>query len=290
MKIPNAAMVRQSSPENPFHLQPDRPDFESLAQNDGFKFWWASDLARLLGYESLDTFRKAINKAMIACDALGIPLVDNFVQERHLVGGRELLDFKLSRFACYLTAMNGNVNNPLVASAQAYFVTFAEACRLYLEQAQGVERVGLRAEISDREKTLSGVAKQSGVQDFALFQNAGYRGLYNMDIARVRNLKGVPQERSLLDFMGKEELAANLFRITQTEAKIRKEKRRGQQALEQTAEEVGRRIRQTMQEISGSQPEELPPTKDIRAVRKELKSAQRQFRKLDQPNTPSKRS
>jgi DNA-damage-inducible protein D len=259
-----------------------------LAQEDGFKFWWASDMARLMGYENLDSFRKAINKAMIACDALGVPLVENFVQERRAVEGREQLDFRLSRFACYLAAMNGNVNNPLVAQAQAYFVTFAEACRQYLARAENVERVGLRADISDRERSLSGVVQDAGLRDFALFQNAGYRGLYNMDLARLRQLKGVPDARTPLDFMGKEELAANLFRITQTEAKIRKENRRGQQSLERAAEEVGQRVRRTMQEISGNQPEALSPAEDIRVVRKQLKSAQREFRKLDRAK-PAKR-
>jgi DNA-damage-inducible protein D len=258
-------------PERAFHPDLDRPGFEALAQPGDFKFWWASDVARLLGYPDLAAFRRAINKAMIVADALGAPLVENFVQERRVVDGREQLDFRLSRFACYLAAMNGNVNNPRVAQAQAYFVTFAEACRLYLE----------RAELSDRERSLSGVAQDAGLRDFALFQNAGYRGLYNLDLARLRQLKGVPAARTPLDFMGKEELAANLFRITQTEAKIRNERRRGQPALENAAEEVGRRVRRTMQEISGNQPEELPPAGDIRTVRKQLKSAQREFRKLD---------
>jgi len=269
--------------ENPFHLDPDKPGFESLAQTDAFKFWWASDLARLLGYSDPPSFRKAINKAMVACDALGVPIIENFLQERRHVEGREQMDFRLSRFACYLTAMNGNVNNPLVARAQAYFITFAEACRLYLEQAAGVERVGLRAEISGRERSLSGVAQDAGILDYALFQNAGYRGLYNMDLVRLRQLKGVPDSRTPLDFMAKEELAANLFRITQTEAKIRKEQRRGQKALEHAAEEVGRRVRQTMLEISGSQPEDLPPVEDIRVVHKKLKATHRAFRKLDKP-------
>jgi DNA-damage-inducible protein D len=277
-----------SAAESLFHHEPSRQGFESLAQEDGFKFWWASDMARLMGYENLDSFRKAINKAMIACDALGVPLVENFVQERRAVEGREQLDFRLSRFACYLAAMNGNVNNPLVAQAQAYFVTFAEACRQYLARAENVERVGLRADISDRERSLSGVVQDAGLRDFALFQNAGYRGLYNMDLARLRQLKGVPDARTPLDFMGKEELAANLFRITQTEAKIRKENRRGQQSLERAAEEVGQRVRRTMQEISGNQPEALSPAEDIRVVRKQLKSAQREFRKLDRAK-PAKR-
>jgi len=275
-----------SSADNFFHLEPNRHGFESLAQQDGFKFWWASDMARLMGYESLAAFRKAINRAMIACDALGVPLVENFVQERRVVDGREQLDFRLSRFACYLAAMNGNVNNPRVAQAQAYFVTFAEACRQYLERAENVERVSLRADISDRERSLSGIAQDARLLDFALFQNAGYRGLYNMDLTRLRQLKGVPDSRTPLDFMGKEELAANLFRITQTEAKIRKENRRGQQSLERAAEEVGRRVRQSMQEISGSQPEALSPAEDIRVVRKKLKSAHREFRKMDQTKPP----
>ncbi len=189
-------------PERAFHPDLDRPGFEALAQPGDFKFWWASDIARLLGYPDLDAFRKAINKAMIACDALGVPLVENFVQERRVVDGREQLDFRLSRFACYLAAMNGNVNNPRVAQAQAYFVTFAEACRLYLERAENVERVGLRAELSDRERSLSGVAQDAGVRDFALFQNAGYRGLYNMDLARLRLLKGVPDVAHAAGFHG----------------------------------------------------------------------------------------
>ncbi len=281
MTTPIPQRPGDSSAENLFHLEPNGHGFESLAQQEGFKFWWASDMARLMGCESLDAFRKPINKAMIACDALGVPLVENFVQERRVVDGHEQLDFRLSRFACYLAAMNGNVNNPRVAQAQAYFVTFAEACRQYLERGENAERVGLRADLSDRERSLSGVAQDAGLLDFAIFQNAGYRGLYNMDLARLRQLKGVPDSRTPLDFMGKEELAANLFRITQTEAKIRKESRRGQQALERTAEEVGRRVRQTMQEISGNQPEELPPAEDIRVVRKKLKSAQREFRKMD---------
>jgi DNA-damage-inducible protein D len=284
VSIPQGSKV--PSAENLFHFDRDQPGFESLAHNDGFKFWWASDIARLMGYESLDAFRKAINKAMIACDGLGVPLIENFVQERRLVDGREQLDFRLSRFACYLAAMNGNVNNPRVAGAQAYFVTFAEACRLYLERAENVERVGLRADISDRERSLSGAAQDAGLLDFALFQNAGYRGLYNMDVARLRQLKGVPDSRTPLDFMGKEELAANLFRITQTEAKIRREARHGQQSLERAAEEVGRRVRQTMEEISGNRPEELAPATDIKVVRKKLKSAQREFRKMDRVEPP----
>jgi DNA-damage-inducible protein D len=108
-----------------------------------------------------------------------------------------------------------------VAAAQVYFVTVAEAFRQYVQNAQNVERVQIREELSERERVLSGIAHTAGVNVYAFFQNAGYRGMYNMDLGRLKDLKGIDQSRSLLDFMGKEELAANLFRITQTEAKIK---------------------------------------------------------------------
>jgi DNA-damage-inducible protein D len=249
----------EASNESPFHLEPNRPGFESLAHSNGFRFWWASDLAGMLGYENLNGFRKAIERAMMALTSLNVPVFDNIVQEQREVGGKLVADYKLSRFACYLAAMNGDPKKQQVAEAQKYFIQWAEACRLYLEQADGVERVAIRGEISEHERTLSGAARASGVTDYALFQNSGYRGLYNMDLWQVRRRKGVPDGRSPLDFMGKTELAANLFRVTQTEEKIRAERIRGQQPLERAAEDVSRKVRRAMVEISGKRPEDLPP-------------------------------
>lgn len=269
--------------ENPFHLEPGSPGFEAMGHENGFRSWYASDLAKLLGYESHSGFQQAVNKAMTACNALGISIMDNFVEESRQVEGGTIRDFKLSRFACYLAAMNGDVRKPLVALAQAYFVRLAEACQLYIEQAEGIERVQIRAELTDRERGLSGVAKQHGVVEYAFFQNAGYRGLYNMNMSQLRMLKGIPQGRSPLDFMGKEEMAANLFRITQTEARIRNENIRGQNSLENAAETVGRKVRQTMVQTSGNRPENLPAAEDIKRVHKNLKSAHRGMRKLDKP-------
>lgn len=276
-------MNSEASSESPFHLQPDKPGFEALSRNNGFRFWWASDLAVMLGYESVNGFRKAVERAMIALTSLNIPVFDNIVQEQREVGGKLVVDYKLSRFACYLAAMNGDPKKPQVAQAQGYFVAWAEACRLYLEQAEGVERVAIRGEITEHERTLSGTAKTAGVVEYGLFQNAGYRGLYNMDLWQLRRHKGVPEGRSPLDFMGKTELAANLFRVTQTEEKIRGERIRGQKPLEGVAEDVGREVRRTMVKISGRRPEELPPAGDIKEVHKKLKSSHREIKKLDRP-------
>ncbi len=248
---------------------------------NGFRFWWASDLGGLLGYSSMDSFFKAIQKAMSVIMALNIDLADNIVQATRTVNGRNGRDYKLSRFACYLVAMNGDVKKKEVAQAQAYFAAFASAIQSYVEQTDGVERVQIRGEVSERERSLSGVAHSAGVTNFAYFQNAGYRGLYNMDVWRLRTLKDIPDNRSPLDFMGREELAANLFRITQTEAKIRNENLRGQSKLEVAAESVGKKVRKAISDIGGTPPENLLPSGDIMRVKKNLKRAHRDFKKID---------
>jgi DNA-damage-inducible protein D len=231
----------------------------------------------LLGYSSMASINKAVQKAMTACVAIGAPLEENFKQIR-IDGGS--YDYNLSRFACYLTVMNGDVRNPRVANAQAYFATLAEAHRRYIEDDECVERVLIRTEVSERERSLNSVASAHDINNYAFFQNAGYRGMYNLSFAQLRVRKHVPEGRSPLDFMGKTELAANLFRITQTEAKIRHENVRGQRRLETAAESVGQEVRATMCRISGAKPEDLPPAEDIRSVRNGLKRAGREFAKI----------
>ncbi len=226
-------------------------NFESFGKDNGFHFWYARDLMTLLEYENYNTFSKIINKAIGVCSSLGISIEENFISMKREINGKQENDYKLSRFACYLTAMNGDIKKPQVANAQAYFITFAEAFRLCVQESGQIERVIIRDEITQREKSLSGIVKQSEIEQYQLFQDAGYLGMYNMHIGKLKDYKGVPGDRSLLDFMGKTELAANLFRITQTEEKIRNEKIRGQKNLENAHYAVGRKVRQTMQEISG---------------------------------------
>lgn len=263
-----------------FHFDGDRPSFESYAKSNGFKYWLASHLLECLGYTTMAPILKAVNNALAACAALGIPINENFQETTHPELGR---DWKLSRFACYLTVMNGDPRNPRIAAAQAYFVTMAEAFRQYVQEAEHVERVLIRGEVSDREKALSGTAAAYGVTHYPFFQNAGYRGMYNMDLAQIRAKKSVPSGRSPLDFMGKTELAANLFRITQTDEKIRNDGVRGQVPLERAAEHVGKTVRKTMIELSGVRPELLPPAKDIKEVQKGIKRSQKEYQKLDAP-------
>lgn len=268
-----------------FHVG-EGPNFESLARENGVVYWTARALMSALGYDSFQSFEQIINKATTVCMSLKLPVIDNFAQTTTEVNGRPVRDYKLSRFACYLVAMNGNVNKPEVARAQAYFAALAEAFEHYVQEAEHVERVQVRSEIADHERGVSSAAKGAGVSDFARFQNAGYLGLYNLPIWKVRELKRVPRDRSPLDFMGKTELAANLFRITQTEEALKRGNVKGQVQAEEVARKAGKIVRDTMEQISGTRPETLPPSQDIREVQKKLKGSAREFRKLDKPNKP----
>lgn len=252
--------------------------FKTHSNENGFTYWFASDFMRFLGYANMKSFSNAINKAVATCTTLQIPVFDNFLQIQKEDGE---IDYKLSRFACYLVVMNADNKKVAVASAQVYFAKLAGVVQDYLEETEKIDRLAIREEISEREKSLVGVAQRAKVTNYGFFQNAGYRGLYNMNIAKLKEKRNVPDGKSLLDFMGKEELAANLFRITQTELKIKAENISGQSKLEVTAENVGKTIRKTMQEISGINPENLPKKEDIKEVKKELKQKSKTIKEID---------
>lgn len=268
-----------------FHFDEDNINFNDIARENGFTHWMAREYMHMLGYESYTSFKKAINKAMTTCMTLDIDTSENFQQVRRVVDGEEVADYKLSRFACYLVAMNADNKKREVASAQAFFAATAETIRRYVDNAEDVERVLIREEVSAHEKTLSAAAKNAGVDSpdgYALFQNAGYRGMYNMNLRQLKSYKGLAlKNRSLLDFMGKNELAANLFRLTQTELKLKNDGVKGQRAASQTAEDVGRKVRKTMLEISGEKPEDMLLSEDIKKVKTSLKHTQRGLKKLD---------
>jgi DNA-damage-inducible protein D len=267
-----------------FHFEENKNSFEDFGFTNGGRLWYARDLMNFLGYSDFNTFRNVINRATHACMVLKININDNFIETERVIEGKKYKDYKLSRFACYLVAMNGDPKKPQVAKAQIYFVSIAETFRHYLEEAVNVERVLIRDDISEREKSLSGVAKMHNVENYAFFQNAGYLGMYNCNLSDLKIKKGLiyhQSGRSLLDFMGKQELAANLFRITQTEAKIQNENLKGQEKLEYAARSVGKKVRDIMIETSGTKPEELPLNGDINDVRKALKSTYKKLKQLD---------
>ncbi|MCP9857743.1 MULTISPECIES: BRO family protein [unclassified Cyanobium] len=281
----NDHTLLDSAVMNVFHFEDGKPNFNDLAQEiNGFTYWSARDYMKMLGYESFEAFRKAINKAISTCTTLDIDVSENFQQATADIDGHPERDFRLSRFACYLVVMNADSKKLQVAQAQAFFAATAESIRRYVDRAEDVERVLIRDEVSTHEKALNSAAMSAGVsnQGFALFQNAGYRGMYNMDLNRLKKHKGLQQtKRSLLDFMGKNELAANLFRLTQTELKLKNENVRGQANAERVAEDVGKKVRATMLEISGTKPEDMELTEDIKTVRTSLKQTHKGLSKTD---------
>lgn len=264
-----------------FHFDDTKPSFNGLALQNGFTYWYASDFMTMLGYSSLDVFLKAVNKAVGACTTLGIDVEGNFKREKRTINGATVNDYRLSRFACYLVAMNGDTKKAQVARAQVYFASMAEAFKRYVDEAEDVDRVMIREELSTHEKSLSATAARAGVDQYGLFQNAGYRGMYNMNLSKLKVLKCIPDGRTPLDFMGKTELAANLFRITQTDLKIQQESITGQKPAENAAFTVGAKVRQTMYELTGTKPEQLPIRNDIKKVKGDLKSSHNEFKKLD---------
>ena len=251
-------------------------DFDSYSRQNGDAYWLATELMQLLGYSSLPSFRKVVNKATIVMQNLDIDIAANISQVRNEDSS---IDYKLSRFACYLCAMNADVRKKEVSQIQAYFIAYTEAFTKWIEHEKAIERVYIRGEISEHERQISGVAKQAGVHNYAFFQNAGYRGLYNMTINKLRLIKDIPDKRSPLDFMDTTEQAANLLRITQTEERIKNQNLKGQSTLEKAAETVGKDVRALMLKNGGTAPEDLPVADDIRAVKKSIKQTHKKMLK-----------
>ena len=238
--------------------------FEESGVSNGGYFWLATKLSEMLGYASYNSFKRAVSRAMQTCTTLEIPISENFVEVKGNTG--KTVDYKLTRFACYLVAMNADNKKREVAIAQTYFASLAESFQKYIQNTGDVERVQIRDELSEQTSALHATAKRAGVSDFALFHNAGYRGMYNMNLGQLKTHKGYTGKRTLFDFMGKRELAGNLFRITETDAKLEKDQVRGQRPAEKVAEVVGQKVRRMMIDNTGEAPESLRLSGDIKKV------------------------
>ena len=242
-------------------------DFEDFKNENGLTYWWASHLMLMLGYKEMPSFKSAIDRAMKACLSLNIDCLDNFKKE--LNNGHD--DYKLTRFACYLTVMNADPKHQQVAAAQVYFIEQTRKFEIIIQKASEMERLAIRDEIKEGNKSLNKTASRAGLTDYARFANAGYMGLYNMtnwELAKRRNV----DKKDLHEYMGRTELAANLFKLTQTEERIKNYNVQGQQNLEATHQRVGREVRDIILKNSGKSPEELPMERKLPDVRKELKA------------------
>ncbi|AWI26817.1 BRO family protein [Flavobacterium pallidum] len=256
--------------------------FEDFKNENGVTYWWASDLMVMLGYKDLKSFQKVLDRATKAFVSLNISHYDNIICVSRDIDGKDCQDFKLTRFACYLAVMNGDPKKEEVAKAQAYFAEQTRKFEVFIGNNQQMERMLIRDELADGNKSLASVAKHAGVTDYAIFQNAGYLGMYNMESWKLEKSRKV-EKGKLMDYMGRTELAANLFRVTQTEERIKNKNITGQKNLESTHFEVGKEVRQIIIKNVGKRPENLPLEKKLGDVKKELKDGHKKMLKIDAP-------
>lgn len=262
-----------------FELYEPAKGFDSvkkISPKSGIEYWHAREIMPLLDYTSWQNFESVIRKAKQACLTSGETVENHFIDVIKMVkigskSMREVTDYKLDRYACYLIAQNGDPKKSPIAIAQTYFAIQTRKQEVFQGLADTERRLLIREEMKDQNKRLFSTAKKSGVDNFGVFNDAGYVGLYEMPLKQVESVKGI-KKGELLDRAGSTELAANLFRITQTEEKLRKDKIQGAGKANETHFQVGRRVRQTIKDIGGVLPERLKPEKHIKIVEKELKA------------------
>lgn len=248
----------------------------------GQEFWYARELARVLEYKDFRNFEQIIFKAMDACQNSGFDIADHFgdVTEMVEIGSkaqRGFPSYMLSRYACYLIVMNGDPRKQIIAVGQTYFAVKTRQQELvdnYDQLTEDQKRLAIRDEIKRHNKSLAEAAQMAGVEtslDYATFQNYGYMGLYGGLTAQgIKQRKGLKKSQDILDHMGSTELAANLFRATQTDEKLRRENVQGKQAANLTHYEVGAKVRQTIADLGGTMPEDLPtPEKSVKQIARE---------------------
>lgn len=266
--------------------------FEQIKQNDqnGNEFWGARKLAKVLEYTDFRNFQSVINKAKEACLNSGQPVDHHLVDFNEVIihgkGAKQIYSsVKLSRYACYLIVQNADPTKEVVALGQTYFAiqTRLQEIRQMDDynrlNTEDEKRLFLRNEMFRHNTQLAAAAKDAGVIkpiDYAIFQNHGYMGLYGgLDAKAIHQKKNLKKSQQILDHMGSTELAANLFRATQTEEKLRRENIQGKQNANKTHFEVGKKVRQTIEEIGGAMPENLPVEESIKKL--ETKSTKKEL-------------
>lgn len=291
------AAVEQPSSRSPVEQLIAQIDATAQIDDEGNEYWFARDLQKILGYSKWANFLEVIEKGRVACLGSGHDPNHHFADVSKMVSigsgaDRGIEDIALSRYACYLVAQNGDPRKQPIAFAQTYFAIQARRQELkeqeeaeYTPLSEDERRVLLRDEIKEHNKNLASAAKNAGVKegvDFAVFQTHGYKGLYGgLDVQSIRRRKGLKKTQQILDHMGSTELAANLFRATQTEEKLRRDNIKGKDAANKTHFDVGAKVRQTIREIGGDMPETLPAAEDVKKIERRLNKAQSQIDKKD---------
>lgn len=260
-------------------------NFESIKHIDenGTEYWLARELMIVLGYKQWRRFEDAINRAKEACQNSDISVFDCFADVgKSIISGKgkkdTIKDYKLNRYACYLIAQNGDPRKKAIALAQTYFAVQTRKQELteqeYKQLTEDEKRLYTRQNVKDKNKYLFKTAQNAGVKNFGKFNNYGYRGLYNGETASdIKRRKGISQKDDILDYMGSTELAANLFRITQTDEVLKNKKVDNEQEACNTHHDVGQAVRQTIKRIGGTMPEDLPtPGKSAKLLEKENKN------------------
>lgn len=256
--------------------------FESLKQTNGHgaEYWSARDLQVMLGYSQWRRFEQVIERARTSCESSGNNPSNHFAGAGKMVdlgsgSQRDVPDYHLSRFACYLIAQNGDPRKAEIAQAQKYFAIQTRRRELDEQAAADLERLELRKQTAEEFKALSGAAQDAGVQSkmFGIFHDAGYKGLYGgLGRDAIKQRKAIPAKDNLLDRMNATELAANQFRMTQTRDKLARENINTQAHAILTHEQVGKEVRSAIERIGGTLPEKIPPAEHIKAVEKRLKT------------------